>query len=70
MSKTAEQLHFTKLPPHIMLDFHIENKIKDIKRCRFGIKNGNWEGYSDALNLRRDALKRYKVELNELLNQI
>jgi hypothetical protein len=42
---------------------HIKNQIE---QCEEGINNGNWEGYSENLIVRKSRLKDLKLHLETL----
>lgn len=49
--------------------FEIDHQIEQINQRRNGIENGNWEGYSENLAVRKQSLKIAQQELMDLLSK-
>jgi hypothetical protein len=51
----------------LSIEWDIEFLRNQIQMCEDGINSGNWEGYSEALAVRKQRLKELKKELEEKL---
>jgi hypothetical protein len=50
----------------LCLEYDINHLKNQIKLCKQGIENGNWENYSENLALRKQRLKEMIEELKKL----